>query len=133
MSPTNTAFPHGWKTGPRSTRRRSRPTRPATLWWSGPALLLSIAYELISHGYAVIVIDRGGIGAGMTARTAHLSSELDDYYFELIAARGAEEARLYHPVRWQRSTGSRRSAGTRRSRPISRGSTAICSRRTRMA
>ena len=58
---------------------------------------LSIAYELASHGRSVIVIDRGRIGGGMTARTtAHLASELDDYYFELIAARGEEEARLYH-------------------------------------
>jgi glycine/D-amino acid oxidase-like deaminating enzyme/nitrite reductase/ring-hydroxylating ferredoxin subunit len=58
---------------------------------------LSIAYELASHGRAVVVIDRGAIGSGMTARTtAHLSSELDDYYFELIGVRGEEEARLYH-------------------------------------
>jgi glycine/D-amino acid oxidase-like deaminating enzyme/nitrite reductase/ring-hydroxylating ferredoxin subunit len=33
----------------------------------------------------------------MTARTtAHLASALDDYYFELIAARGEDEARRYH-------------------------------------
>lgn len=58
---------------------------------------LSIAYELAAHGRSVIVIDRGRIGAGMTARTtAHLASELDDYYFELIDARGEDEARLYH-------------------------------------
>jgi glycine/D-amino acid oxidase-like deaminating enzyme/nitrite reductase/ring-hydroxylating ferredoxin subunit len=58
---------------------------------------LSIAYELGLHSYEVVVIDRGRIGGGMTCRTtAHLSSELDDYYFELIDARGEDEARLYH-------------------------------------
>lgn len=58
---------------------------------------LSIAYELVCRGRAPIVIDRGRIGSGMTARTtAHLASALDDYYFELIAARGKDEARLYH-------------------------------------
>ena len=50
---------------------------------------LSTAYELARLGRSVIVIDRGGIGSGMTARTtAHLASELDDYYHELIHARG---------------------------------------------
>jgi glycine/D-amino acid oxidase-like deaminating enzyme/nitrite reductase/ring-hydroxylating ferredoxin subunit len=45
----------------------------------------------------VIVIDRGDISGGMTARTtAHLSSELDDYYYKLIDVTGEDEARLYH-------------------------------------
>jgi glycine/D-amino acid oxidase-like deaminating enzyme/nitrite reductase/ring-hydroxylating ferredoxin subunit len=58
---------------------------------------LSIAYELSRFGRSVVVIDRGRIGNGMTARTtAHLATELDDYYFELIRVRGEEEARLYH-------------------------------------
>jgi glycine/D-amino acid oxidase-like deaminating enzyme len=58
---------------------------------------LSTAYELARLGRSVIVIDRGGIGSGMTARTtAHLASELDDYYHELIGARGEDEARRYH-------------------------------------
>jgi glycine/D-amino acid oxidase-like deaminating enzyme/nitrite reductase/ring-hydroxylating ferredoxin subunit len=58
---------------------------------------LSTAYELSRCGRSVIVIDRGGIGTGMTARTtAHLATELDDFYSELIAARGEDEARLYH-------------------------------------
>jgi glycine/D-amino acid oxidase-like deaminating enzyme/nitrite reductase/ring-hydroxylating ferredoxin subunit len=58
---------------------------------------LSIAYELSREGHKVIVIDRGRIGGGMTSRTtAHLASALDDYYFELIEARGEDEARLYH-------------------------------------
>jgi len=58
---------------------------------------LSTAYELARFGRLVIVIDRGGIGNGMTARTtAHLATELDDFYSELIRVRGEDEARLYH-------------------------------------
>ncbi len=41
---------------------------------------LSVAYELARFGRQVIVIDRGRIGMGQTARTTgHLASELDDY------------------------------------------------------
>lgn len=58
---------------------------------------LSTAYELARCGRSVIVIDRGRIGGGMTARTtAHLASALDDYYHELVKVRGEEDARLYH-------------------------------------
>lgn len=57
---------------------------------------LSIAYELARLRQTVIVLDRGPIGGGMTARTsAHLASQLDDFYYELIKMRGADEARLY--------------------------------------
>lgn len=58
---------------------------------------LSTAYELVRLGRSVVVIDRGGIGSGMTARTtAHLATELDDFYSELVKVRGEQEARLYH-------------------------------------
>jgi glycine/D-amino acid oxidase-like deaminating enzyme/nitrite reductase/ring-hydroxylating ferredoxin subunit len=58
---------------------------------------LSIAYEVSRHGRPVVLIDRGEIGWGMTARTtAHLASELDDYYHELISVRGHDQARLYY-------------------------------------
>jgi glycine/D-amino acid oxidase-like deaminating enzyme/nitrite reductase/ring-hydroxylating ferredoxin subunit len=58
---------------------------------------LSTAYELSRLGRSVIVIDRGAIGRGMTARTtAHLASEIDDYYYKLIESRGEDEARRYH-------------------------------------
>src|SRR5881394_4462097 len=58
---------------------------------------LSTAYELSRFGRSVIVIDRGRIGRGMTARTtAHLATELDDFYCELIRVRGEDEARLYY-------------------------------------
>jgi glycine/D-amino acid oxidase-like deaminating enzyme/nitrite reductase/ring-hydroxylating ferredoxin subunit len=57
---------------------------------------LSVAYELCQLGRSVVVLDRGAIGGGMTARTsAHLASELDDFYHELISMRGEAEARLY--------------------------------------
>lgn len=58
---------------------------------------LSIAYELCRAGRSVVVIDRGQIGSGMTARTtAHLTTECDDRYSDLIRVRGESEARLYH-------------------------------------
>jgi glycine/D-amino acid oxidase-like deaminating enzyme/nitrite reductase/ring-hydroxylating ferredoxin subunit len=57
---------------------------------------LSTAYELCRLGQSVVVLDRGRLGGGMTARTsAHLASELDDFYHELINMRGLDEARLY--------------------------------------
>ncbi|MBV9550561.1 MAG: FAD-dependent oxidoreductase [Alphaproteobacteria bacterium] len=57
---------------------------------------LSTAYELVQSGRKVMVVDRGPIGGGMTARTsAHLSYEIDDTYAELIAKHGERNARLY--------------------------------------
>jgi len=59
---------------------------------------LSAAYEAARFGWRVIVIDRQQtVGGVMTPRTtAHLASELDDYYCRLIKAVGEEDARLYH-------------------------------------
>ncbi len=58
---------------------------------------LSTAYELARAGRSVIVLDRGPLGGGMTARTtAHLASELDDYYDALIDLRGLDDARRYY-------------------------------------
>jgi hypothetical protein len=58
---------------------------------------LSSAYEAARFGAKVIVIDRGDITGGMTARTtAHLVTEIDDRYFDLIEAVGENQARLYH-------------------------------------
>ena len=57
---------------------------------------LSTAYELAQRRRSVVVVDRGALGGGMTARTtAHLASELDDFYHELINVRGLDEATLY--------------------------------------
>jgi glycine/D-amino acid oxidase-like deaminating enzyme/nitrite reductase/ring-hydroxylating ferredoxin subunit len=56
---------------------------------------LSSAFEAARFGAKVIVIDRGDISGGMTARTtAHLVAEIDDRYFDLIEAVGVE--RLYY-------------------------------------
>src|SRR5688572_17584965 len=58
---------------------------------------LSSAYEATRCGAEVVVIDRGEIAGGMTARTtAHLVSEIDDRYHDLIGALGEDDARLYH-------------------------------------
>jgi len=59
---------------------------------------LSSAYEAARFGWRVIVIERHAtIGGVMTPRTtAHLASELDDYYYYLIKAVGDEDARTYY-------------------------------------
>src|SRR6185503_2186402 len=49
------------------------------------------------RGHEVAVVDRGKVGGGMTARTsAHLSSEIDDSYAELINAHDEDRARQYY-------------------------------------
>ena len=58
---------------------------------------LSTAYELAEQGHRVVVLDRGAIGTGMTARTtAHLTSISDDGFDTLINVRGEENARLFY-------------------------------------
>ncbi len=59
---------------------------------------LSSAYEAARFGWQVIVIERHEtIGGVMTPRTtAHLASELDDYYHYLIKAVGEDDARTYY-------------------------------------
>lgn len=59
---------------------------------------LSTAYETARWGWKVVVIDRAEtIGGVMTPRTtAHLATELDDYYHYLIKAVGEDDARVYH-------------------------------------
>jgi len=57
---------------------------------------LSTAYELSGQGQKVIVLDRGRIGDGMTARTtAHLSANNDDTFKTFIERRGEELAKDY--------------------------------------
>jgi glycine/D-amino acid oxidase-like deaminating enzyme/nitrite reductase/ring-hydroxylating ferredoxin subunit len=54
---------------------------------------LSTAYELAARGQSVVVLDRGPIGMGMTARTtAHLTSLCDDSFDSLIDMRGLDVA-----------------------------------------
>jgi glycine/D-amino acid oxidase-like deaminating enzyme/nitrite reductase/ring-hydroxylating ferredoxin subunit len=61
---------------------------------------LSAAYELALLGRSVVVLDAGPLAGGMTSRTtAHLNSSLDDFYFELISARGVEQARMHYEAR----------------------------------
>jgi len=57
---------------------------------------LSTAYELSLAGQKVIVLDRGPICGGITARTtAHLASVCDDGAATLVKMRGEETARLF--------------------------------------
>jgi glycine/D-amino acid oxidase-like deaminating enzyme/nitrite reductase/ring-hydroxylating ferredoxin subunit len=73
-------------------------SRPADLVVVGSGIAgLSVAYQAARDGREVIILDRGAIGSGMTARTtAHLTCTLDDFYQEFIALRGEDEARLLY-------------------------------------
>src|SRR5947208_5003069 len=56
---------------------------------------MTAAYLLAKEGQAVVVLDDGPIGGGMTARTtAHLTNALDDRFYELERLFGEEGARL---------------------------------------
>lgn len=77
--------------------RLSAPERADVIVIGAGIAGLSVAYELAARGRSVIVLDRGGIAGGMTARTtAHLATALDDDYKELIRVRSEEVARLYY-------------------------------------
>jgi glycine/D-amino acid oxidase-like deaminating enzyme/nitrite reductase/ring-hydroxylating ferredoxin subunit len=55
---------------------------------------LSIAYELLLRGLSVVILDRGRIAGGMTARTtAHLAPICDDSLASLLSIRDTGEAR----------------------------------------
>lgn len=55
---------------------------------------LSIAYEVLRRGPSVVVLDRGRIAGGMTARTtAHLAPICDDSLASLLSMRELDEAR----------------------------------------
>src|SRR5687767_3584306 len=50
---------------------------------------LTTALELVRRGTRVLVLDDGPIGGGETGRTsAHLTSEIDDLYYELERKHG---------------------------------------------
>jgi hypothetical protein len=58
---------------------------------------LSTAYELACRGQKVLVLDRGRIAGGMTARTsAHLTSQSDDGFKTVIKVRGLEGAKTFY-------------------------------------
>jgi glycine/D-amino acid oxidase-like deaminating enzyme/nitrite reductase/ring-hydroxylating ferredoxin subunit len=56
---------------------------------------LTSAYLLAKAGREVLVLDLGGVGHGMTARTtAHLATALDDRWYKLISQRGEADAMI---------------------------------------
>jgi glycine/D-amino acid oxidase-like deaminating enzyme/nitrite reductase/ring-hydroxylating ferredoxin subunit len=58
---------------------------------------LSCAYELANRGQSVVVLDRGAIGSGMTARTtAHLTPICDDTFSSMLKLRGEKLSRLFY-------------------------------------
>jgi glycine/D-amino acid oxidase-like deaminating enzyme/nitrite reductase/ring-hydroxylating ferredoxin subunit len=58
---------------------------------------ISTAYELALRNLSVIVVDRGRIAGGMTARTtAHLAPQCDDGMSEFKKLRGLEAAKLFY-------------------------------------
>jgi glycine/D-amino acid oxidase-like deaminating enzyme/nitrite reductase/ring-hydroxylating ferredoxin subunit len=82
--------------GPRFTPLNESLTADVVVVGGGMAGL-SIAYELSQLNRDVVVLDRGRIGRGMTARTtAHLAFEIDDYFHELIKVHGKDHARQWY-------------------------------------
>ena len=58
---------------------------------------ISTAYELAQEGSRVVVVDRGKIAGGITARTtAHLAPLCDDLTSAMISLRGEEMSRLFY-------------------------------------
>src|SRR6185437_6192800 len=56
---------------------------------------LSTAYQLAREGKRIALIENGPLASGMTARTSgHLTSMLDDRYFELEKLHGSEAIRV---------------------------------------
>jgi glycine/D-amino acid oxidase-like deaminating enzyme/nitrite reductase/ring-hydroxylating ferredoxin subunit len=58
---------------------------------------LSTAYELARRGQKVVVLDRGRIAGGMSARTsAHLTPQCDDGFQALTQLRGVDGAKTFY-------------------------------------
>src|SRR5215213_4590407 len=58
---------------------------------------ISTAYELAQESSRVIVVDRGRIAGGITARTtAHLAPLCDDLTSEMVKLRGEDIARAFY-------------------------------------
>lgn len=56
---------------------------------------VSIAYRLATLGMKVVLLEKGALGGGETSHTtAHLSTALDDRYYEIERIFGKEKARL---------------------------------------
>src|SRR3954451_7203219 len=58
---------------------------------------ISTAYELAIEGQKVVVVDRGAVAGGITARTtAHLAPLCDDLTSAMIRLRGEEISRAFY-------------------------------------
>ena len=58
---------------------------------------LSTAYELSTNGQKVVLVDRGEIAEGITARTtAHLAPLCDDLTSEMIKLRGEDISKAFY-------------------------------------
>jgi glycine/D-amino acid oxidase-like deaminating enzyme/nitrite reductase/ring-hydroxylating ferredoxin subunit len=58
---------------------------------------MSVAYKLAKAGKNVVVLDRGPIGKGMTARTtAHLTAQCDDGFAQMISRRGEDLSKTWY-------------------------------------
>lgn len=83
------------KVDPTAPRYAGKQTCDTVVIGSGIAGL-SVAYELVTRGQKVIVLDRGAIAGGMTSRTtAHLAPICDDGLSALISLRGEKIAALF--------------------------------------
>jgi len=77
--------------------RLTRDARADTVVIGSGIAGLSTAYELSQAGHKVVVLDRGKLGKGMTARTtAHLAPPCDDGFEALTKLRGVEMARVFY-------------------------------------
>src|SRR5688572_6463366 len=87
-----------WMDGPRvDAPRLDRADRADVIVIGAGIAGLSAAYELAARGRSVIVVDSGAVATGMTARTtAHLASDWDDSYAQLIKTRDPETAKLLY-------------------------------------
>src|SRR5258706_2811721 len=84
---------------------------------------ISTAYELAIEGQKVIVLDRGPIAGGITARTsAHLAPLCDDLTSEMIRLRGEDVSQAFYVSPPAISAGSM-AICSRRSTPIPKSST----------
>lgn len=73
----------------------SKPTETDILIVGGGIAGLMTAYELLSKGKNVVIVEDGEIGSGETGRTsAHLTYSLDTQYTELESRFGQENAKL---------------------------------------
>src|SRR5437879_2355385 len=70
---------------------------------------MSTVYELAMEGQKVIVVDRGAIAGGITARTtAHLAPLCDDLTSAMIKLRGEDISRGSRPDRTDTAVGKNR-------------------------